>query len=189
MPDLFAMQPRIILNSKQFELTVNRLCYELIENHNDFSNTALIGLQTDGVYLMSRIVQRLRQILPAVQLEAGELDVTFFRDDFRRRESPLTAEKTRIDFLVENKRVVLIDDVLFTGRTIRAGMDALISFGRPADIELLVLIDRRFSRHVPIQPNYTGKTVDSIASERVTVEWAETHQADKVVLHSTDQAV
>lgn len=181
------MQPRILLNSKQFELTVNRLCYQLIENHNDFENTALIGLQPRGVLLLSRVTQRLKQILPNVDVVSGELDVTFFRDDFRRRDIPLAASETRMDFLVENKRVVMMDDVLYTGRTIRAGMDALLGFGRPAEVELLVLIDRRFSRHLPIQPNYTGKTVDAIASERVRVEWSETDDADQVVLYSTDQ--
>ena len=181
------MEPRILLNSKQFELTINRLCYQLIENHNNFENTCLIGLQTSGVVLASRIVERLKHILPGVEVESGELDVTFFRDDFRRRDTPLAASSTKIDFLVENKRVVMLDDVLYTGRTIRAGMDALLGFGRPSEVELLVLIDRRFSRHLPIEPNYTGKTVDSIASERVEVEWGPSSDSDQVVLFSTDQ--
>ena len=89
---------------------------------------------------------------------------------------------TVIEFIIENKNVVLVDDVLFTGRTIRAGLDAMLAFGRPKEVELLVLIDRRLSRHLPIEAKYVGKTIDSIASEKVKVEWKETEGADKVTL-------
>jgi pyrimidine operon attenuation protein/uracil phosphoribosyltransferase len=181
------MRPKTILNSKHFELAINRLCYQLIENHNDFSNTALVGLQPRGVYVLDRIKSRLQEITKNNDLKTGVLDITFYRDDFRRRDEPISAEKTEIDFLLEGKNVVLIDDVLFTGRTIRAGMDALLAYGRPSKVELLVFIDRRFSRHLPIQPNYIGKTVDSISEERVEVKWKEIDKEDKVILYSSTE--
>ncbi|MGD1845049.1 MAG: bifunctional pyr operon transcriptional regulator/uracil phosphoribosyltransferase PyrR [Salibacteraceae bacterium] len=178
------MQPRVILNSRQLELTINRLCRQLIENHDDFSNSVLIGLQPRGVFLAQRIYHLLQEMTGCDTIDFGQLDITFFRDDFRRRNSPLIPNQTTIDFLVENKKVVMIDDVLYTGRTIRAGLDAMLAFGRPAGVELLVLIDRRFRRHLPIQPDYTGKTVDSVISERVDVRWEETDGTNEVILNS-----
>ncbi|MFQ5334568.1 MAG: bifunctional pyr operon transcriptional regulator/uracil phosphoribosyltransferase PyrR, partial [Flavobacteriales bacterium] len=178
---------RTILTEKHLELTVNRLCCQLIEKHDDFSSTALVGIQPRGIHLSERIYRRLTGINNGLEIEYGKLDITFYRDDFRRREDPLKASATDIDFLLEGKRVVLIDDVLFTGRTIRAALDALLDFGRPECIELLVLIDRRFSRHVPVQPDYVGRTVDSVASERVDVKWKETEGEDRVVLYTPDE--
>jgi pyrimidine operon attenuation protein/uracil phosphoribosyltransferase len=181
------MKPRIILDSKHFEITVTRLCYQLIEVHNDFSETVIIGLQPRGIYLAKRIQKKLTEILSSTTEKAGKkdvkcgsLDITFYRDDFRQKE--LVPKSTDMDFDIENKNIVLIDDVLYTGRTIRAGLDAMLAFGRPKDVELLVLIDRRLSRHLPIQAKYVGKTIDSIASEKVRVEWKETDGADKVTL-------
>ncbi len=174
------MKPRIILDSKHFEITVTRLCYQLIEVHNDFSETVIIGLQPRGTFLAQRIQKKLSEILKKKDIKCGSLDITFFRDDFRQKELIPTA--TEIEFIIENKNVILVDDVLFTGRTIRAGLDAMLAFGRPKDVELLVLIDRRLSRHLPIQAKYVGKTIDSIASEKVKVEWKETEGADKVTL-------
>ncbi|MFH1321127.1 MAG: bifunctional pyr operon transcriptional regulator/uracil phosphoribosyltransferase PyrR [Bacteroidota bacterium] len=183
------MKPRIILNSKHFELTINRLCYQLIENHNDFSDSALIGLQPRGIYLAQRIHDELSVILSTsskknIEILHGNIDVTFFRDDFRRREYPITPKSTRMDFVVENKNVILVDDVLYTGRTVRAGMEEILTYGRPKQIELLVFIDRRFSRHLPIEPNYVGSSVDTITSERVKVEWKEMEGGDKVYLYT-----
>jgi pyrimidine operon attenuation protein/uracil phosphoribosyltransferase len=174
------MKPRIILDSKHFEITVTRLCHQLIEVHNDFSKTVIIGLQPRGIFLAQRIQKKLSEILKKKDIKCGSLDITFYRDDFRQKE--LVPNRTDIDFDIENKNIVLVDDVLFTGRTIRAGLDAMLTFGRPKDVELLVLIDRRLSRHLPIQAKYVGKTIDSIASEKVKVEWKETDGADKVTL-------
>ncbi len=174
------MKPKIILDSKHFEITVTRLCYQLIEVHNDFSNTAIIGLQPRGIFLAKRIQKKLQEILKKKDIKCGSLDITFYRDDFRKKE--LVPNRTEIDFIIEDKNVIMVDDVLFTGRTIRAGLDAMLAFGRPNDVELLVLIDRRLSRHLPIQAKYIGKTIDSIASERVVVEWSETDGKDKVTL-------
>lgn len=178
------MKPRIILDSKHLEITITRLCYQLIEVHNDFSNSVIIGLQPRGIFLAHRIQKRLIQILKKKNIQCGSLDITFYRDDFRTKE--LVPNATEIDFIIEDKNVILVDDVLFTGRTIRAGLDAMQAFGRPNDVELLVLIDRRLSRHLPIQAKYIGKTIDSIVSEKVKVEWKESDGADKVTLLSND---
>jgi len=179
------METQVILNSKHFELTINRLCYQLIEIHNDFSDTVLIGLQPRGINVLTRVKSRLEEIL-GKEVVCGNLDITFYRDDFRRRETPLIPSATNIDFDIENKNVVLMDDVLYTGRTIRAGLDALLAFGRPKKVELLTMIDRRFRRDLPISADYVGKTVDTLISERVSVEWTEIEGEDKVVLFTPD---
>lgn len=165
------MSEKIVFNHTELDLSVNRLCWQLIENHSDFSNTVLIGMQPRGYQLAQKIQSKLIELSSVSDISLGSLDITFFRDDFRRREAPISPNQTDIDFLVEDKKVVFIDDVLYTGRSIRAGMDAINSFGRPKQIELLVLIDRRFSRELPIEPNYVGMTVDAIDTEKVVVEW------------------
>ncbi len=176
------MKSKRILDRDQFHLTITRLCYQLIENHYPFDNTVLIGLQPRGICLAERIHKTLSRITGLSEIRSGSLDITFFRDDFRRREKLPVASATDINFTIENRQVVLIDDVLYTGRTIRAGLDAMLSFGRPEKVELLVLIDRRFSRHLPIEPDYTGKTIDTRASDRVRVTWKETEGEDGVWL-------
>ncbi len=175
------MQKRLLLNSLQIEITIRRLCYQLIENHDDFSNSALIGLQPRGIFIAGRIHKFLLEILKVKSIQIGSLDVTFYRDDFRRREM-IAPSVTKIDFIVENKKVILIDDVFYTGRTIRAGMDALLDFGRPEKVELLTLVDRRYNRHLPISPDYIGVQVDTITSEKVKVQWKETEGEDAVWL-------
>jgi pyrimidine operon attenuation protein/uracil phosphoribosyltransferase len=181
------MKPVSILNKQQFALTIKRLCFQLIENHEDFSDTVLIGLQPRGIYLADRIKAELTKILKTDNIHCGHLDITFHRDDFRRKEKPMLANPTIIDFEIEDRKVVLVDDVLFTGRTIRAGLDAMLAFGRPREVELLVLIDRRFKREIPVQADYVGKWVDSIESQRVEVEWKEAEGEDKVILHSNEK--
>lgn len=174
------MRPKILLEKIQFDITIKRLCHQLIEVHNDFSQTVIIGLQPRGIYLAKRVQRELQAILKNKNIPCGELDTTFYRDDFRKKE--LIPNRTNIDFIIEDKNVVLIDDVLYTGRTIRSGLDAMLAFGRPKDVELLVLVDRRFSRNVPIQAKYVGIYIDSIASQKVKVEWKETEGSDKVTL-------
>lgn len=174
------MRPKILLEKTQFDVTIKRLCHQLIEVHNDFSETVIIGLQPRGIYLARRIHKELQNILRTKKIHCGELDTTFYRDDFRKKE--LIPNRTNIDFIIEDKNVVLIDDVLFTGRTIRAGLDAMLAFGRPKDVELLVLVDRRLSRHLPIQAKYTGIVIDSISTQNVRVEWKETDGTDKITL-------
>lgn len=176
------MQNLSLLNGKKFQITVQRLCHQLIENHDDFSNSVILGIQPRGIYLASRITRHLKEILPQVNLQSGSLDITFFRDDFRSHDGPLIPSSTDIDFIIENRKVILVDDVLWTGRTIRAAMDALLAFGRPEKVELLVLVDRRFSRHLPIEPDYIGIQVDTIYSQKVRVSWEETDGEDNVTL-------
>ncbi|MCB0538592.1 MAG: bifunctional pyr operon transcriptional regulator/uracil phosphoribosyltransferase PyrR [Bacteroidetes bacterium] len=174
------MNARIILDATKFKLVIDRLCYQLIENHRDFENTVLLGVQPRGTLLASRIFNRIKEISPKNKLQYGKLDVTFYRDDFRKNSEPLRASEMDIPFSLEDKNIILVDDVLYTGRTIRSALEALIDFGRPADVELLVLIDRRLHRHVPIQAKYIGKTIDSITDEKVKVEWSEQGVDDKV---------
>jgi len=181
------MKPKVLLDNKLFNIIITRLCYQLIENHENFSDTVLIGIQPRGIYLAEKIKERLLEISPKLKVKTGYLDITFHRDDFRRRGAPVLANTTKIDFLIEDKKVVLIDDVLFTGRTIRSALDALLSFGRPKAVELLVLIERRFSKDLPVEPKYLGKSVDSIASQRVLVKWNSDGTPDKVLLHTENE--
>ena len=176
------MSQKVLLNAKEVNIILHRLACQLIENHNDFSRTVLIGIQPRGKYLANRLCQMLKEDYKIKNIQLGQLDITFFRDDFRRGDKPLEANTTEINFVIENKKVVFIDDVLYTGRSIRAALTAIQSFGRPDEIELLTLIDRRFSRHVPIQPDYRGRQVDAINEEKVKVNWLENDGEDSVCL-------
>jgi len=176
------MSQKILLTSREVNIILHRLACQLIEKHLDFSNTVLIGLQPRGRFLAERIRTILEKEYNVPPIQLGFLDITFFRDDFRRHDKPLEANRTEIDFLLEDKKVVFIDDVLYTGRSIRAALTAIQSFGRPAEIELMVLIDRRFSRHLPIQPDYRGRQVDAINDEKVRVSWKEHEGEDGVYL-------
>ncbi|HBI00219.1 MAG TPA: bifunctional pyr operon transcriptional regulator/uracil phosphoribosyltransferase PyrR [Flavobacterium sp.] len=180
------MSQKVLLTSKEVNIILHRLACQLIEKHLDFSNTIIIGLQPRGSFLAKRIVKLLQEEYNIKTIKFGLLDITFFRDDFRRGEKPLEANKTEIDFIVEDKKVIFIDDVLYTGRSIRSALTAIQSFGRPSEIELLVLIDRRFSRHLPIQPDYRGRQVDAINNEKVKVCWTENEGEDTVYLITTN---
>jgi pyrimidine operon attenuation protein/uracil phosphoribosyltransferase len=170
---------KTILNEQQLAITIQRLTQQLLENHLDLENTVLIGIQPRGIHFSNRIVEQLRAQVTG-QIVYGQLDTTFYRDDVRTGLRELN--RTDIPFSIENKNVVLIDDVLWTGRTIRAALDALLTFGRPAKVELCVLIDRRFSRQLPIQADYTGKSIDSIITQKVKVFWREKDGKDEVIL-------
>lgn len=176
------MGQKILLTAKEVNIILHRLACQLIENHLDFSNTILIGIQPRGTFLANRLASLLKEEYQIKDLKVGFLDITFFRDDFRRNEKPLEANRTEIDFIVEDKKIVFIDDVLYTGRSIRSALTAIQSFGRPSEIELLTLIDRRFSRHLPIQPDYRGRQVDAINNEKVIVRWQENDGEDAVYL-------
>ncbi|MCB0760473.1 MAG: bifunctional pyr operon transcriptional regulator/uracil phosphoribosyltransferase PyrR [Flavobacteriales bacterium] len=178
------MRPATLIDSEHLQLIIQRLCYQLIENHDDFSNSVFLALQPRGVAVANRICETLKEILPESSIRVGSLDITFHRDDFRRRDEPLAPNRTKVDFLIEDKKVILVDDVLYTGRTIRAGLDAMLSFGRPSAVELLVLVERRFSRELPISPNYIGKSVDSYDNQRVEVRLDEKGNG-KVLLSTT----
>lgn len=162
-------QRKLILDSNLLEITVSRLCHQLIEVHGSFESTVILGLQPRGVFLAEMIHKRLQsEVGNAIDL--GYLDTTFYRDDFRRRDSPAKANSTKVDFIIEDKNVILIDDVLFTGRSVRAALDAMMAFGRPDKVELLVLMDRKYSRDLPIAADYVGQQVNTIESQRVLVE-------------------
>lgn len=176
------MSQKILLTAKEVNIILHRLACQLIENHLDFSNTILIGIQPRGKFLAQRLATVLKEEYGIINLQLGFLDITFFRDDFRRGEKPLEANKTEINCIVEDKKVVFVDDVLYTGRSIRSALTAIQSFGRPSEIELLTLIDRRFSRHLPIQPDYRGRQVDAINDEKVVVKWKENDGEDLVLL-------
>ena len=177
---------RQILNQKDIQITIERLCQQLIEHHSDFKNTVIVGVQPRGTFLSNRIITKLKQLLKTSNLESGNLDISFYRDDLRRRDEPIVPEVMDMNLSLEGKNVVLIDDVLFTGRSIRSAIDALMAFGRPKSVELLTLIDRRFSRDLPIQPNYVGRTIDAIDSERVIVEWKEVNGKDRILMVKSD---
>lgn len=181
------MSQKVLLTSKEVNIILHRLACQLIEKHLDFSNTILIGIQPRGTFLAERLKNMLQEDYKVPNITSGCLDITFFRDDFRRTEKPLEANRTDINFIVENKKVIFIDDVLYTGRSIRSALTAIQSFGRPSEIELLVLIDRRFSRHLPIQPDYRGRQVDAINDEKVKVNWHENEGEDVVYLINNKQ--
>ena len=176
------MSNKVLLNAKEIDIILHRLANQLIEKHQDFSNTVLVGIQPRGTFLLNRLTDILKNEYNVTNLETGLLDITFYRDDFRRRDTPLQANTTSIETVLEDKRVVFIDDVLYTGRSIRAALTAIESYGRPFDIELLVLIDRRFSRNLPIQPTYKGKQVDAFNDEKISVKWGDGKTNDKVLV-------
>ena len=168
---------KTILNKYQLHITIERLTYQLIENYSDLSSVVLIGIQPRGIFLSDKIFDQLNKINPGNRIHYGKMDITFYRDDIRKELHH--ANQTDISFSIEDKNVILIDDVLYTGRTTRAALDALLAFGRPKKVELCVLINRRFNRQLPIQPDYCGKSIDSIISQKVKVEW----DKEKVVLY------
>ena len=180
------IEQRQLLNQKDIQITIERLCQQLIENHGDFKNTVIVGVQPRGTFLSNRIIGKLKQLLNTNDVESGSLDISFYRDDLRRRDEPIVPEVMDMNLSLEGKDVVLIDDVLFTGRSIRSAIDALMAFGRPKSVELLTLIDRRFSRDLPIQPNYVGRTIDAIGFERVIVEWKEVNGKDRILMVKSD---
>lgn len=181
-----AMQKRLVLDQQQIEIILKRFCHQLIENHDTFENTVLLGLQPRGPIVLDKLVKLLEEI-SGIKVPSGYLDATFHRDDFRRRDFPLKANETKINFLIEGKKVILVDDVLYKGRSVRAAMDAMIAFGRPAKVELMVLVDRKFTRDYPIMPDYCGLKVNTLESQYVMVEWAD-NGYDKDAIWITEKA-
>jgi pyrimidine operon attenuation protein / uracil phosphoribosyltransferase len=163
---------RIISDGTQFDLTIERLCYQLIEDYDDFQDTCFIGIQTGGVLLANRLLAKLDEIEVTTQIPFGKLDITFYRDDFRTSKKPLAANINDMPFVIENQRVILIDDVSYTGRSVQAALSALNHYGRPLSIKLLVMVDRRFNRQLPIRPDYIGLSIDALDEAYVLVEWA-----------------
>jgi pyrimidine operon attenuation protein/uracil phosphoribosyltransferase len=160
---------KIILDRQQLHLILIRLSHQLTENHLHLNDVVFIGLQPRGLQVSKSMVQHIQTLYPSEKINYGILDITFYRDDVRKELHK--ASKTDIPFSVQDKKVILIDDVLYTGRTIRAALDALQDFGRPQKVELCVLVDRRFNRELPIQPDYFGIAIDTLTSQKVKVEW------------------
>lgn len=176
------MSPKVLLSSKKIDIILNRLACQLIEKHPDFSQVVLVGLQPRGIFLLDRLVNLLERDYAMGKVISGKLDITFFRDDFRRFDKTLAASSSEMEVTIEGKSVVIIDDVLFTGRSIRAALTALDNYGRPLDVQLLVLIDRRFSRHLPIQPDFIGAQVDALEGDKVRVQWKDDKYDDIVYI-------
>ncbi|MBK6546529.1 MAG: bifunctional pyr operon transcriptional regulator/uracil phosphoribosyltransferase PyrR [Saprospiraceae bacterium] len=180
-------KPKIILTSKEMNIAIDRLCYQLIEHYNDFSNTCILGIQYKGALLAERIFNRLHDLSKNIHLEFGKLDITFSRDDFKSSFKNHQSYPTEINFLIESKNVILVDDVLYTGRTIQAALQEIQSFGRPSKTELLVLVDRRFNRQVPIQADYCGIRVDALDNSYVKVDWIEEQGSDRVLFYEEER--
>ena len=177
------MKGKVILSEKAFDLTIDRLACQLIEDYDNFENVCIIGIQESGVTLAEKLFHTILKYNSDATPEFGKLDITFYRDDFRTTEKPLQAAVTEINFLVQNKSVILVDDVLFTGRTVHAAITALQDFGRPAEVKMLSLVDRRFNRHFPIFADYKGIVVDSRGETYVKVHWKSNGKGE-IVLHS-----
>ncbi len=181
---------RVISEKEKFDLTIERLCYHLIEDYDDFKDTCIVGIQTGGVQLASRILEKLTEIWSkgdlaerGIHIPFGKLDITFYRDDFRTSKKPLAANINEMPFVIENQRVILVDDVSYTGRSVQAAMTALNHYGRPKSVKLLVLVDRRFNREIPVRPDYIGVAIDALDDAYVKVEWAETEGQDRILIY------
>jgi pyrimidine operon attenuation protein/uracil phosphoribosyltransferase len=170
----------IILDATDIHRKLTRMTHEILEVHKGVDNLALIGIQTRGVFLAERIKSRINDI-EGIEIPCGMMDITLYRDDWTRISSHPVVKTTNISFSVDKRQIILVDDVLFTGRTIRAAMDAVIDFGRPDRIELAVLVDRGH-RELPIQANYVGEFVETKRSETVNVLLKEYDGEDKVVI-------
>lgn len=156
---------KTILTNQQLRDNILNLAGQISDKYRVFNDVVFIGIQQGGVVVADQIVEALKKIHPAGQIQYGQLDITFYRDDIRKE--ILAPDKMNLPFAIENKTVVLIDDVLFTGRTIKAALDVLLDYGRPAKVELCVLIDRKEHRQFPIQADYVGKTVETKKTDKV----------------------
>ena len=156
---------KVLLSSKQLSDTVNQLAAQLSKSHADMNDVVFVGIQQGGVVVGNDIVSAIQKTNTSQKIQYGQLDITFYRDDIRKE--ILTPDTMNIPFAIENKTVVLIDDVLFTGRTIKAALDVLLDYGRPAKVELCVLIDRKEHRQFPIQADYVGVTVETNKADKV----------------------
>lgn len=173
---------KILLAGARLNLTIERLCHQLIEDWSGLTDICLVGIQPRGAALAERLYRHLKTLPDLPKIDYGKLDITFYRDDLMMHDTPLSPHPNDMPFIVTNRRVVLVDDVLYTGRTIQAALAALQHYGRPQKVDLLVLVDRRFNRHLPIKADYAGIRVDSVDAAYVRVRWAELHGEDGVML-------
>ncbi len=174
------MTARTIMISRDIERSLHRVSLEIVERNHGVTDLSIIGIHTGGVFLAQRIKQHIEE-REEVVLPSGTLDITLYRDDWSLISQNPIVRKSDIGFLLEDKRVVLVDDVIFTGRTIRAAMDAIMDYGRPLSVQLAVLIDRG-GRELPIQPDYVGMAVSALSTERVDVLLTEKDGRDAVIL-------
>jgi len=174
------MKEKTLLSSKDLEIKTTKIVHEILEDNNDNNDIAIVGIKTRGEYLGRRIVEEINTI-EKKEIPFGTLDITLYRDDLRNNLALPELKETDIPFNVENKTIILVDDVLFTGRTIRAAIDAVMDFGRPANIKLAVLVDRGL-RELPIQADYIGLSIETVSSQKIKVFLKEKDKKDKVVL-------
>ena len=170
----------VLLSSQQLDRALTRIAHEILEHNSGAKNLSIVGIQSRGVFLAKRLAQKIEEI-EGIKLAVGELDIALYRDDIETHPKALL-KKTEIPFDISDKQVILVDDVLYTGRTIRAAMDALIDYGRPSSIQLAVLIDRGH-RELPIRPDYIGKNIPTAQDERVKVKMTEENGEDSVTLY------
>ena len=174
------MEKLVLMNEDSVSRTINRLCHEIIENNSNFRDVVLIGIHNRGVPISQRIQNKIKELI-GIDLQRGSLDITFHRDDYRERLVVPELMGTDINFSLDGKIVVLVDDVLYSGRTVRAALDELNSFGRASKVQLAVLVDRGH-RELPIKPDYVGKNVPTHEGEHVDVTLKETDENDSVFL-------
>ena len=179
--------PRLLLGPPRFGLAVERIARHLLERYDTFEDACIVGIQPRGSVFAERLHTRLVREAPALPL--GKLDITFFRDDFREGVKQLRPDRMEMPFSTQGKRVILVDDVLYTGRTISAAFAALQSLGRPKRVELVCMVQRRFKRELPITPDFLGLSIDALDEAYVRVRWAETDGRDEVVLYPTKAAI
>src|SRR3972149_2645778 len=173
-------EEKVVLDRLGIQRALNRITHEILEHHREIEDLVLVGIRTGGVYLAHRLVTKIEEI-EKVCIPVGELDITLYRDDLTTKKNPPLLKKTALPGDITDKIIILVDDVLFTGRTIRAAMDGLIDFGRPRVIQLAVLIDRGH-RELPIRADYVGKNVPSALNEVIEVELKEVDGVDEVII-------
>jgi pyrimidine operon attenuation protein / uracil phosphoribosyltransferase len=174
-----------LLNAKDISRAINRISHEILERNNGAEDIALVGIRTRGVALSHRLKEKIEDI-ESIKIDHGILDITLYRDDLAEGIQKPELKKTEMFFALENKHIILCDDVLFTGRTIRAAIDALMDFGRPSSVQLAVLIDRGH-RELPIRPDYVGKNIPTAKSKHVQVHFDEEDGEDKVMIQDQPQ--
>ncbi|HET9866840.1 MAG TPA: bifunctional pyr operon transcriptional regulator/uracil phosphoribosyltransferase PyrR [Nitrospira sp.] len=173
-------QERLVMEAGDMARAMSRIAHEILERNKGVKDLGLVGIRTGGVHLAHRLVRRIQDI-EGVAVPIGELDITLYRDDLSLRKEQPVLRKTSVPFDISGKIIVLVDDVLFTGRTIRAAMDGLIDLGRPAEIQLAVMVDRGH-RQLPIKATYIGKNIPTSRDENIQVMLEEAGEDDRVVI-------
>ncbi len=174
------MEEKLLMSEKEIDRALTRIAHQILERNRGSKDLVLVGIRTGGVPLAERLRQKIKEI-EGVELPVGVLDISLYRDDWSLASPQPEVRRTEIPFPIDNKVIILVDDVIFTGRTVRAALDALMDFGRPKKVELAVLVDRGH-RELPIEPTYSGLTITTLPNEHVTVRLKEITGKDEVVL-------